>query len=64
MKLAMSREVADNALDQFPGPTIEARSGDEIQVAVRNNIFNDTGAGVSIHWHGLLMKGSSATAAV
>ncbi|EGX88278.1 ferro-O2-oxidoreductase [Cordyceps militaris CM01] len=41
---------------QFPGPTIEARSGDELQITVTNNILNDTDAGISMHWHGLFMK--------
>ncbi|KAF1734621.1 Laccase-1 [Beauveria bassiana] len=41
---------------QFPGPTIEARSGDELQITVTNDIFNDTDAGIAMHWHGLFMK--------
>ncbi|KAJ6781645.1 hypothetical protein PWT90_01395 [Aphanocladium album] len=42
---------------EFIGPTIEARSGDELQITVTNNIFNDTDAGLAMHWHGLLMNG-------
>ncbi|KAJ3494552.1 hypothetical protein NLG97_g4007 [Lecanicillium saksenae] len=44
---------------QFIGPTIEARSGDELQITVTNNIFNDTDAGLAMHWHGLLMNGAN-----
>lgn len=47
----------DKSAGQFPGPTIEARSGDELQITVTNNILNDTDAGISMHWHGLFMKG-------
>ncbi len=39
--------------DQFPGPTIEARSGDILEITVLN--FLDEG--VSLHWHGLHMRG-------
>ncbi|KAH0597544.1 hypothetical protein MHUMG1_04923 [Metarhizium humberi] len=42
---------------QFPGPTIEARSGDTIEVTVANGIAHDTHDGIAVHWHGLLMKG-------
>ncbi|KAK3670245.1 hypothetical protein LTR78_009900 [Recurvomyces mirabilis] len=35
----------------FPGPTIEARSGDTVIITVRNEI--DGGEGLSLHWHGL-----------
>ncbi|EME41042.1 hypothetical protein DOTSEDRAFT_178384 [Dothistroma septosporum NZE10] len=42
--------------DAFPGPTIEARSGDRILVHVQNGLEN---AGVSIHWHGLQMRGAN-----
>lgn len=41
--------------DAFPGPTIEARSGDTIVVEVANKLCDDEG--VSIHWHGLHMTG-------
>ncbi|QUC19070.1 uncharacterized protein UV8b_03311 [Ustilaginoidea virens] len=42
---------------QFPGPTIEARAGDEIEITVINRVENDDDDGVVIHWHGMLMKG-------
>lgn len=34
----------------FPGPTIEARSGDELVIRVTNGLADE---GVSLHWHGL-----------
>ena len=40
---------------EFPGPTIEARSGDHFIVNVENALQN--GDGLSIHWHGLSMRG-------
>ncbi|KAL6825782.1 multicopper oxidase [Trichoderma sp. SZMC 28015] len=40
---------------QFPGPTIEGRSGDRIIVRVHNDLKGDDG--VSLHWHGLRMQG-------
>jgi FtsP/CotA-like multicopper oxidase with cupredoxin domain len=40
--------------DQFPGPTIEARSGDILEIEV----FNLAEESVSLHWHGLHMRGS------
>jgi hypothetical protein len=39
--------------DQFPGPTIEARSGDMLEI----EIFNSAEEEVSLHWHGLHMRG-------
>ncbi|KAM4061208.1 multicopper oxidase domain-containing protein [Hirsutella rhossiliensis] len=39
---------------QFPGPTVEARSGDRIIVDVSNRLESE---GLAIHWHGLQMKG-------
>lgn len=41
--------------DYFPGPTIEARSGDNIVVNVHNHLEQ----GISFHWHGLQMRGMS-----
>ncbi|TVY13380.1 L-ascorbate oxidase [Lachnellula arida] len=38
----------------FPGPLIEARSGDEIVVEVKNRLDEE---GTAIHWHGLSMQG-------
>jgi FtsP/CotA-like multicopper oxidase with cupredoxin domain len=43
--------------DQFPGPVIEARSGDRIVVNVTNCLRDE---GLAIHWHGLRMKGANA----
>ncbi|KAI9663663.1 MAG: hypothetical protein M1821_007153 [Bathelium mastoideum] len=40
---------------QFPGPTIEANWGDEIQVTVHNNLPTE---GTALHWHGLLQQGT------
>jgi FtsP/CotA-like multicopper oxidase with cupredoxin domain len=41
----------------FPGPTIEARSGDAVEVTVTNGIAGNADSGLAIHWHGMLMKG-------
>lgn len=41
----------------FPGPTIEARSGDRIIVHAHNGLESE---GLSLHWHGLKMKGYNA----
>jgi FtsP/CotA-like multicopper oxidase with cupredoxin domain len=41
---------------QFPGPTIEARSGDILEI----EIFNLAEESLSLHWHGLHMRGGSA----
>ncbi|EEH49915.2 uncharacterized protein PADG_05994 [Paracoccidioides brasiliensis Pb18] len=38
---------------RFPGPTIEARSGDRLIINVKNGLADE---GVSVHWHGLHMK--------
>ncbi|KAK5730896.1 hypothetical protein LTR15_000834 [Elasticomyces elasticus] len=43
--------------DAFPGPTLGLRSGDQLIVNVYNALPNDEG--VSIHWHGLLMRGAN-----
>jgi FtsP/CotA-like multicopper oxidase with cupredoxin domain len=45
-----------NCEGEFPGPTIEARSGDTLIVQVENALESPDD-GVSIHWHGLFMKG-------
>jgi FtsP/CotA-like multicopper oxidase with cupredoxin domain len=42
---------------EFPGPTIEARSGDTIVVSIKNSLKDE---GVSIHWHGLHMRGENS----
>ncbi|KAI5459063.1 iron transport multicopper oxidase fet3 [Mariannaea sp. PMI_226] len=39
--------------NQFPGPILEARSGDIFEI----DVFNDSEEGVSLHWHGLYMRG-------
>lgn len=41
---------------QFPGPTIYATEGDEIEVLVRNQLEN---ANTSIHYHGIRQIGST-----
>lgn len=38
---------------EFPGPTIECRSGDRLIIHVKNELESE---GVSIHWHGLSMR--------
>jgi FtsP/CotA-like multicopper oxidase with cupredoxin domain len=45
-----------NCEGEFPGPTIEARSGDILIVHVENTLESSDDA-VSVHWHGLFMKG-------
>jgi FtsP/CotA-like multicopper oxidase with cupredoxin domain len=40
-------------VDEFPGPLIEARSGDRLVIHVHNGVQDE---GVSLHWHGLRMK--------
>ncbi|KAG6007367.1 hypothetical protein E4U21_006071 [Claviceps maximensis] len=44
---------------RFPGPVIEARSGDLVEVNVHNGVEQLGHPGVSIHWHGLNMKGAN-----
>ncbi|KAF8979466.1 hypothetical protein BGZ46_005413 [Entomortierella lignicola] len=39
----------------FPGPLVEANTGDRIVVKVTNNIT----AGTSIHWHGMFQNGTN-----
>ncbi|CZR68894.1 related to multicopper oxidase [Phialocephala subalpina] len=41
---------------QFPGPTIECRSGDRLVIHVTNHLVSE---GVSIHWHGLEMRNAN-----
>jgi len=36
---------------------IEARSGDQVEINVHNGVEQLGHPGVSIHWHGLIMKG-------
>jgi FtsP/CotA-like multicopper oxidase with cupredoxin domain len=40
----------------FPGPLIEANTGDRIVVKVTNNLVN----GTAIHWHGIFQNGKLA----
>lgn len=42
---------------QFPGPTIEARSGDRLVIEVENSLDESHTA---IHWHGLRMRDANA----
>lgn len=48
---------AKSVAGQFPGPTIEARSGDRIIIKAYNGLQDE---GLSLHWHGLRMKGQNA----
>ncbi|TVY24202.1 Oxidoreductase [Lachnellula hyalina] len=43
---------------QFPGPTIECRSGDRLIIHVTNSLSSREG--VSIHWHGLHMRNANS----
>lgn len=46
------------SLGNFPGPTIEARSGDELIIDVTNSVVGELAEdGLSFHWHGLAMRG-------
>ncbi|WEW57589.1 hypothetical protein PRK78_003056 [Emydomyces testavorans] len=38
----------------FPGPTVETRPGDRLLINVTNELQHE---GVSLHWHGLHMRG-------
>jgi FtsP/CotA-like multicopper oxidase with cupredoxin domain len=51
----ISIDMSSLVVGQFPGPTIETRSGDELVVEVQNSLENDED--LAIHWHGLSMKG-------
>lgn len=37
-------------IDLFPGPTVEARSGDTLMITVTNALADDE---IALHWHGL-----------
>jgi hypothetical protein len=53
-------DVANLSLaGQFPGPTLEARSGDQLVITVSNQL--EGGEGVAFHWHGLHMRGGSSS---
>jgi FtsP/CotA-like multicopper oxidase with cupredoxin domain len=57
----MCELTADECQGAFPGPTIEARSGDTFVVEISNLIEEE---GVAIHWHGLHMRGEKTQAHV
>ena len=40
----------------FPGPTVETRAGDRLEINVHNNLTEE---GLAIHWHGLHMRGNN-----
>lgn len=42
---------------RFPGPTLEARSGDRLIVEMENGLEHE---GVSMHWHGLSMRDANS----
>ncbi|RHZ59047.1 uncharacterized protein CDV56_108430 [Aspergillus thermomutatus] len=42
--------LIDNLTGLFPGPTIEARSGDTLVITLTNRLEDES---ISIHWHGL-----------
>lgn len=44
---------------QFPGPLIECRTGDRLIVHVTNKL-EDPKEKISIHWHGISMRGANA----
>ena len=41
-------------IGMFPGPLVEANTGDRIVVKVTNNMVN----GTAIHWHGMFQNGN------
>lgn len=43
--------------NDFPGPTLEARPGDRLTITVENAL--EDGKGLSLHWHGLYMRGAN-----
>lgn len=44
-------------LGLFPGPTVEARSGDRLIVNVTNYLEEEP---ISIHWHGVHIESKSS----
>lgn len=42
-------------IGMFPGPLVEANTGDRIVVKVTNNMAN----GTAIHWHGMFQNGKA-----
>ena len=56
--LTFSRDINNHLLaGQFPGPTLEARSGDQLIITISNQLEGEEG--VAIHWHGLHMRDSN-----
>ncbi|TWU74258.1 hypothetical protein ED733_004598 [Metarhizium rileyi] len=53
----LAPDGVEKQTDAFPGPIIEARSGDRVIVHVHNNLSDE---GLAIHWNGLRMKGFNA----
>ena len=49
------RPKADDMAGQFPGPTIEGRSSDILEIEVLNLSEEE----ISLHWHGLRMRRNS-----
>lgn len=43
--------------NDFPGPILEARPGDRLTITVQNAL--EDGEGLSLHWHGLYMRGAN-----
>lgn len=43
--------------DDFPGPTVETRSGDTLEVHLLNGLEDE---GIAMHFHGLQMQGANA----
>ncbi|RUS74771.1 hypothetical protein EGW08_017469, partial [Elysia chlorotica] len=41
---------------RLPGPAVEVCEGDTIEVKIHNELYNSEGT--SVHWHGLLQKGT------
>lgn len=55
LQLSQFQLQSDSATGEFPGPVIEARSGDRIIVHVTNSLGDNEG--LSLHWHGLQLRG-------
>jgi FtsP/CotA-like multicopper oxidase with cupredoxin domain len=52
----LSLTLGDFSPGEFPGPTIEARSGDVLHIDVQNDLSDE---GVTLHWHGLKLLGQN-----
>lgn len=55
--LFTSRHILIYKIDLFPGPTVEARSGDRLIVNVTNSLEEEP---ISIHWHGIHIESKSS----